>query len=162
MLFTEAIGIESQSNKCPELKPFKIMGQELIEYLPYIYHLKMDSEKKKSYHHVKSRKFAHDNKNKCQKKSFFNSHFVSCFLHFFFRKFCWLLQIPSGRDGRASKSERPPIELTRIVLPILAALLLVQTNRLDLFITQSQVLATLKVKAFENHCVKRRKSLVTA
>ena len=27
-------------------------GEELIEYLPYIYHLKMDSENKQSYHQV--------------------------------------------------------------------------------------------------------------
>ena len=27
-------------------------GEELIEYLPYIYHPKMDSENKQSYHQV--------------------------------------------------------------------------------------------------------------
>ena len=33
MLFTEAIGRESQSNEFPELKPFKMAAEELIEFL---------------------------------------------------------------------------------------------------------------------------------
>ena len=81
MLLTEAIGIESQSNKFLELEPFKMAGEELIEYLSYIYHPKMDSENKQSYHQVKTRRFVLDNKNKCQIKRF-NSRFVSCFRHF--------------------------------------------------------------------------------
>ena len=44
MLLTKAIGIEGQSNEFRELEPFKMAGEELIEYLPYIYHPKMDSE----------------------------------------------------------------------------------------------------------------------
>ena len=66
MLLTEAIGIESRSNEFPELEPFKMSGEELIEYLPYIYHPKMDSENEQSYHQVKTRRFVLDNKHKCQ------------------------------------------------------------------------------------------------
>ena len=82
MLLTEAIGIESQSNEFPELEPCKMAGEELIEYLLYIYHHKMDSESAQSYHQVKTRRFELNNKHKCQKKPFFNSRFVSCFRHF--------------------------------------------------------------------------------
>ena len=83
MLFTEPIGRESQSNEFPELEPFKMAGEELIEYLPYIYHPKIDIELEKSYQKVKRRTFAYDTKNKCQiKRPFFNSVVVSCFRHF--------------------------------------------------------------------------------
>ena len=49
MLFTEATGIESQSNEFPVLEPFKMAVEELIEYLPYIYHPKIVTEHEKSY-----------------------------------------------------------------------------------------------------------------
>ena len=68
MLFTEAIGRESQSNEFPELEPFKMAAEELIEYLPYIYHPKIVIGHEKSYQRVKVRIFAHANKNKCQIK----------------------------------------------------------------------------------------------
>ena len=68
MLLTEAFGIESQSNEFPELEPFKMAEEELIEYLPYIYHPKMDSEHEQSYRQVKTRRFVLDNKHKCQFK----------------------------------------------------------------------------------------------
>ena len=70
MLLTEAIGTESQSNEFLELEPFKMAGEELIEYLLYIYHPKMDSENEQSYHQVKARRFVLDNKHKCQIKPF--------------------------------------------------------------------------------------------
>ena len=54
MLFTEAIGRESQSNQFPELESFKMAAQELIEYLQYIYHPKIDTEYEKSYQKVKT------------------------------------------------------------------------------------------------------------
>ena len=45
--------------------------------------------------------------------------------------FRWLLpRFCCGRDGRASKIARRPIEQTRIILPILAALPFGKTNRL--------------------------------
>ena len=65
----KATGRESQSNEFPELEPFKMAAEELIEYLPYIYHPKIDTEHEKSYQKVKKNTyFAHDNKNKCQIK----------------------------------------------------------------------------------------------
>ena len=83
MLLTEAIGIESQSNEFPELESFKMAGEELIEYLPYIYHPEMDSENEQSYHQVKTRRFVFDNKHKCQiKRNHSSARFVSCFRHF--------------------------------------------------------------------------------
>ena len=131
MLFTEATGRESQSNEFPELEPFKMAAEELIEYLPYIYHPKIDTEHEKSYQKVKTRTFAHGNKNKCHIKT---DHSSTCFSlavsAIFFRSLCRLCQISSGRDGRASKIGRRPIEHTGIALPILAALPLAQTNRL--------------------------------
>ena len=68
MLFTETIGRESQSNEFPELEPFKMAAEELIEYLLHIYHPKIDTELEKSYQKVKTRTFAYDNKSKCQIK----------------------------------------------------------------------------------------------
>ena len=131
MLLTEAIGIESQSNKFPELEPFKMAGEELIEYLLYIYHPKMDSENEQSYHQVKTRRFVLDNKHKCQiKRNHSSTHDLLAASAILFRKLCQLFAISSGRDGRASKSRICPIERTGIVLPISAALPLAQTNRL--------------------------------
>ena len=43
-------------------------GEELIEYLPYICHPKMDSENEQYSHQVKPRIFILDNKHKCQTK----------------------------------------------------------------------------------------------
>ena len=77
MLLTEAIGIESQSNEFLELEPFKMAGEELIEYLSYIYHPKMASEDEQSYNHVKTRRFVLDNKHKCQIVRNHSSTFVS-------------------------------------------------------------------------------------
>ena len=136
MLQTEAIGIESQSNEFPELEPFKMAGKEVIEYLPYIYHPKMDSENEQSYHQVKTRRFVLDNKYKCQIKRNHSSAQVSLAASaILFRKLFRLFQISSGRDGTASKNGRRPIERTGIVLPIPAALPLAQTNRLTAFVT---------------------------
>ena len=53
MLFTEAIGRESQSNEFPELETFKVAAEELLEYLPHIYHPIIDNEREKSYQKVK-------------------------------------------------------------------------------------------------------------
>ena len=50
ILLTEAIEIESQSNEFPELESLKIGRGGIFEYLPYIYHLKMDSENEQSSH----------------------------------------------------------------------------------------------------------------
>ena len=123
MLLTEEIGIESQSNEVPELEPFKMAGEELIDYLLYIYQPKMDSEKKQSYHQVKTRRFVLDNKHKCQiTRNHSSTHVSLPASAILFRKLCRLFQISSGRDGRASKSGRRPIEHTGIVLPIPAAL----------------------------------------
>ena len=88
----------------------------------------MDSENEQSYHQVKTRTFVLDNKHKCQIKRNHSSPHVSLAASaIFFRK---LFQISRGRDGRASKSGRRPIERTGIVLPTPAALPLAQTNRL--------------------------------
>ena len=136
MLLTEAIGIERQSNKFPELEPFKMAGEDLVEYLLYIYRLKMDSENAQSYHQVKTRRFELDNKHKCQiKRNHSSTHVSLAASAILFRKLCRLFQISSGRDGRASKSGRRPIERTGIVLPIPAALPLAQTNRLKVLDT---------------------------
>ena len=80
--------------------------KDLIGYLLYIYHPKIDTEHEKSYQKVKTRTFAHDNKNKCQIKRdhFLTCLFVSCFAILFWN-LCQLCQICSGRDGRASKIE---------------------------------------------------------
>ena len=141
MLLTEVIGIESQSNEFPELEPFEMAGEELIEYLPYIYHPKMDSENEQSYHQVKTRRFLLDNKHKCQIKRNHSSTRVSLLASvILFRKLCCLFQISSGKDGRASKSQRRPIEHTGIVLPIPAALPLAQTNLLLVKLVMSSYL----------------------
>ena len=105
-------------------------AEELIEYLPYIYQPKIDTEHEKSYQKVKTRIFAYDNKNKCQIKRDYSSARVSLAASaIFFQNLYRLCQISSGRDGRASKIGRRPIERTGVALPILAALLLAQTNR---------------------------------
>ena len=79
----------------------------------------------------KTRTFAYDNKNKCQiKKENSSTRFLFAVSAILFRNLCRLCQISSGRDGRASKLGRRPIEHTGTALPILAALPLVQTNRL--------------------------------
>ena len=106
-------------------------GEELIKYLPYIYHPKMDSENAQSYHQVKTRRFVLDNKHKCQiKRNHSSTHVSLPASAILFPKFCRLFRIPSGRDGRASKSGRRPTQRTGIVLPIPAALPLAQTIRL--------------------------------
>ena len=91
----------------------------------------MDSENEQSSHQVKTRRFVLDNEHKCQiKRNHSSTHVSLPASAILFRKLCRLFQISSGRDGRASKSGRRPIERTGIVLPILAALPLAQTNRL--------------------------------
>ena len=131
MLLKEAIGMESQSNEFPESEPCKMAGEELIEYLPYIYHPKMESENEQSYHQVKTKRFVLDNKHKCKiKRNHSSTHVSLAASAILFRKLCLLFQISSGRDDRASKSGRHQIERTGIVLPIPAALPLAQTNRL--------------------------------
>ena len=131
MLLTEATGTESQSNEFPELEIFKMAGKELIEYVPYIYRPEMDSENEQSYHQVKTRRFILNNKHKCQiKRNHSPTHVLLAASAILFRKLCRLFQTSTGRDGRASKSGRRPVERTGIVLPIPAALPLAQTNRL--------------------------------
>ena len=89
MLLTEAIGIESQSNEFPKLEPFKMAGEELIEYLPYIYHPRMDSEDEQSFHQVKTRRFVLDNKHKCQiKRNHSSTHVSLPTSAILFRKLC--------------------------------------------------------------------------
>ena len=106
-------------------------GGGITEYLPYIYHPKLDSENEPSYHKVKTRSFELENKNKRQiKRNRSSTHVSLAASAISFRKLCRLFQISSGRDGRASKSGRRPIERTGIVLQIPAALPLAQTNRL--------------------------------
>ena len=130
MILKEAIGRESQSNEFPELEPFKMTAKELIEYLPYICHPKIDTEHEKSYQKVQTRKFVH-NINKCQiKRDHSSTRFSFAASDILLRNFCRLCQISSGRDGRASKIGRHLIKHTGIALPILAALPLAQTNRL--------------------------------
>ena len=91
----------------------------------------MDSENEQSYHQVKTRRFVLDNKHKCQnKRNHSSTHVLLAASAILFRKLCRFFQISSGRDSRASKSGRRPIEHTGIVLPIPAALPLAQTNRL--------------------------------
>ena len=92
----------------------------------------MDSESEQSSHQVNTRRFVLDNKHKCQIKRNHSSTHVSLPISaILFRKLCRLFQILSGRDGRASKCGRRPIEHTGIVLPIPAALPLAQTNWLQ-------------------------------
>ena len=89
----------------------------------------MDSKNDQSYQQGKTRRFVLDKKNKCQTKRNHSSTHVSLPASaILFRKLCRLFQTSSGRDGRASKSGRRPIERTGIVLPIPAALPLAQTN----------------------------------
>ena len=91
----------------------------------------MDSENEQSNHQVKTQRFVLDNKHKCQSKRNHSSTHVSLAASaILFRKLCQLFQISSGRDSRASKSGRCPIECNGIVLPIPAALPLAQTNQL--------------------------------
>ena len=98
---------------------------ELVKYLPYICHPKIDAEHEKSYQKVQTRTIAHDNKNKCQiKRDHSLTRFSLAASAILFRKPCRLCQILSGRDGRTSKIGRRPIKHTGIALPILAALLL--------------------------------------
>ena len=112
-------------------------AEELLEYLPYIYHPKIVADHEKSYHKVKGRIFAHDNKSKCQIKIDHSStHFSLAASAILYRNLPSLPNIV-WRDSRASKIGRCPIKHTGIVLPLLAALLLAQTNRL----TENQVTA---------------------
>ena len=91
----------------------------------------MDSENEQSSHQVKTRRFVLDNNHKCQiKRNHSSTHVSLPASAILFQKLCRLLQTSSGRDGRASKSGRRPIERTGIVLPIPAALPFAQTNRL--------------------------------
>ena len=91
----------------------------------------MDSENEHSSHQVKTRRFVLDNKHKCQiNRNHSSTHVSLPASAILFRKPCRLFQISSGRDDRASKSGRRPIERIRIVLPIPAALQLAKTNRL--------------------------------
>ena len=89
----------------------------------------MDSKNDQSYQQGKTRRSVLDKKNKCQTKRNHSSTHVSLPASaILFRKLYRLFQTSSGRDGRASKSGRRPIERTGIVLPIPAALPLAQTN----------------------------------
>ena len=95
----------------------------------------MDSENEQSYHQVKTRRFVLDNKYKCQiKRNRSSTQVLLPASAILFWKLCRLFQISKGRDSRASKSGRRPIECSGIVLPIPAALLLVQTNRLKVLL----------------------------
>ena len=77
----------------------------------------MDSENKKSYHQVKTRRFVLDNKNKCQiKRNHSSTHVPLAASAILFWKPCRLIHISSGRDGRASKSGRRPFELNTLEL----------------------------------------------
>ena len=110
-------------------------GEELTEYLSYIYHPKMDSENEQSYHLAQTRRFVLDNKHKCQIiRNHSLTHVSLPASAILFRKLCRLFQISSGRDGRASKSGRRQIERIGIVLLIPAALPLAQTNRLHVYL----------------------------
>ena len=131
MLFTEAIGRDSQSNEFQELEPFKMAVEELIEYLPYIYHPKIDTEHEKYYQKVKTQTIAQDNKNKCQIKRDHSPTRISLTASdFLFRNLCRLCQISSERDSRASKIGSRPKKHTGIALPILETLPLAKTNPL--------------------------------
>ena len=91
----------------------------------------MDSENEQSSHQVKTLRFVLDNKHKCQiKRNHSSTHVSLPASAILFPKLCCLFQISSGRNGRASKSGRRPIERTGIVLPTPAALPLAQTNLL--------------------------------
>ena len=106
-------------------------AEELIEYISYVYHSKIVNEHEKSYKKVKTRIFANDNKNKCQiKRDHSSTRFSLAASAILYRNLSRLCQVWSGRDGRASKIGRRPIEHTQIALPILAALPLAKTNRL--------------------------------
>ena len=105
-------------------------AEELIKYLPYIYHPKIDTEHEKSYQRVKIRTFTYDNKSKCQiKRDNSSTRFSLAASAILFWKLC---QISIGRDGRTSKIRRCPIRHTGIALPFLGALPLAQTKRLKL------------------------------
>ena len=111
----------------------------------------MDSENEQSYHQVKLRRFVLDNKNKCQiLRNHSSTHVSLAASAILFWKLCWIIQISSGRDGRASKSGRRPIERTGIVLPIPAALLLPQTNWLYVFNIQR---ASHTIKGDNSKCI---------
>ena len=100
----------------------------------------MDSENQQSYDQVKTFRFVLDNKHKCQiKRNHSSTHVSLATSAILFLKLCWLFQISSGRDGRASKSGRRPMERTGIVLLIPAALLLAQTNRLLMRMVSSMI-----------------------
>ena len=130
-LLTEAIGIESQLNKFREIEPFKTAGEELIEYLPYFLPPQNGFWVWAILSINKNWRSARDGKNKCQiKRNNSSTHVSLAASAILFWKLCWLFQISSGRDGRASGSGRHTIEHTGIVLPILAAIPVVQTNRL--------------------------------
>ena len=66
MLFTEAIGRQKPIERISRIRTVQNGGGEFMEYLPYIYHPKIDTEHEKSYQKVKTQTFAHDNKNKIQ------------------------------------------------------------------------------------------------
>ena len=89
----------------------------------------MDSENELSYHQVKTRRFVLDNNHKCQiKRKHSSTHVSLAASAILCRKLCRLFQISSGRDGRASKSGRRPIERTGIGLLITAALRSIKEN----------------------------------
>ena len=52
MLLTEEIGIGKSIEQISGIRTIQNGGVELIEYLSYIYHPKMDSENEQSYHQV--------------------------------------------------------------------------------------------------------------
>ena len=148
MLFTEAIGRESQWNEFPELESFKMVAEELIEYLPYIYHPGIVTQK------VKTRIFVHDKKNKCQiKRDHSSTHFSLAASAILLLNLCRHCQISSGRDDRASRIRRCPIKHTRIALPILAALPLAQTNRLNVIFSKICKLESNTTFDWLNHMV---------
>ena len=64
------------------------------------------------------------------KRDHSSTHFSLAASAFLYRNLCRLYQIWSGRDGRASKIGRRPVKHTGILLPLLAALPLAQTNHL--------------------------------
>ena len=117
MQLTAAIGIESQSNEFPESEPFKMAGEELIEYLPYIYHPKMDSENEQSYHQVKTRRFVYLTTNT-------NVKLYETILQLTFR---YLL--PPFRFGSSADSSKYRVEETAELLKAEDA----QSNALELF-----------------------------
>ena len=81
-------------NQNSGITTIQIDREELIEYLSYIYHPKLDSENEQSYHQVKTRKFVLDNKHKCQiKKKHSSTHVSLAASAILFRKLCRLFQI---------------------------------------------------------------------